>query len=139
MLNAIADIKAIWPGDALNIDDTVKDGNDKTAFDRFIEKAGAAIDRRLKKWVGEAVFEDASSATPTDSDRADAIKEAEMELFHASMAEHMMRENIKGMEKDITLPSGMRISLSVFSREDYEKTILLFSDAAYCRLVEWIL
>lgn len=139
MLNTLADIKTIWQGDAIHIDDSVPDENHKSAFDRFIEREGAAITRRLGKWVGAAAIADAAQSEPVDPDRAQALREAEMSLIHAAMITQMLRANSVGVETDVTLPSGFRLSLSVFTREDYEEAITMCVQDAYTAAVEWIL
>ena len=134
MLN-IDNIKETWPASAFNIDDDIKDSNDKTAYDRFIRLEMLNVKRRLVKWLGSDVIDDALSDTPLDIDRATDINEAFASLMAARMIEHLMRTSAMGIEKDISLPSGMRISLSIYTREDFERTIKYFTDEAY-RMVE---
>jgi len=57
-----------------------KKGNLPSASVLSDEKLNAFFsdaERRLRKWVGSSAYEDAAAATPTDSDRALALKDAE--------------------------------------------------------------
>jgi hypothetical protein len=136
MLNT-DNIKDLWPAAAFNIDDEAVI-NDKTAYDRFIESEYDKAIRRLKSWLGADVVSDASSENPLNEERAFDINEALSSLLHAQMTEHMMRIGSMGVEKDITLPSGMRISISIFSRADFENTIKDFTAEAYRAVEGWI-
>ncbi len=138
MLTDIQDIRAAWPGDALGLDDAVKDDTGKTAYERFVETEAARIERRLRGWVGADSYADAGSETPADPDRAAAIREAERSLVDAAMTGQMARVAVTGVEKDITLPSGTRLSIALYSREDYERTLQMFADAAYCAVAEYL-
>jgi hypothetical protein len=136
MLNT-DNIKDLWPAAAFNIDDEAVI-NDKTAYDRFIESESEKAKRRLRSWLGADVVSDASLENPINEERAFDVNEAFSSLIHAQMTEHMMRIGAMGVEKDITLPSGMRISISVFSREDFEKTVKDFTAEAYRAVEAWI-
>lgn len=48
--------------------------------DPFLTKHINIAARELKKWVGDTAYNDAASETPTDTDRAEALKDAEAEL-----------------------------------------------------------
>jgi hypothetical protein len=130
-------IKDLWPAAAFNIDDEAAI-NDKTAYDRFIDNESEKSMRRLKKWLGADVVSDAFSESPINEEKAFDVNEAFTFLIHAQMTEHLMRIGAMGVEKDITLPSGMRISISVFSREDFEKTIKDFTTEAYRAVEAWL-
>jgi hypothetical protein len=130
MLNAITDIKDLWSGDALNIDDTVKDENDKTAFDRYLEKEGKKIKRRLIAWVGQEAYNDALLGTPLDQSRKDSLQEAEEDLFHVTLIEKLWRDKSAGAEREVTFPSGMRIALQAFNTDEYEKIINAHTQSA---------
>jgi len=119
MLNSSTDIKAMWQGDALNIDDSKLDANSLTAYDRFLEKEAVKVGRRLKSWIGEAAYTDAALPSPADSDRAECIKESEMELMHVAVMEKLWRDKSAGVERDIQLPSGTRITLQAFNSDDH--------------------
>ncbi len=138
MLTDIQDIRAAWPGDALGLDDAVKDDAGKTAYERVVETEAARIERRLRGWVGADSYTDAGSETPADPVRAAAIREAERSLVDAAMTGQMARVAVTGVEKDITLPSGTRLSIALYSREDYERTLQMFTDAAYCAVAEYL-
>ncbi|MCL2154048.1 MAG: hypothetical protein FWH53_00130 [Leptospirales bacterium] len=137
MLN-LDNIKEIWPASAFNIDDEIKDGVDKTAYDRFIESEMLNVKRRLVKWLGSNVIEDALSDTPLDEDRATDINKAFASIINAQMVKHLMGMAAMGIEKDISLPSGMKISLSLYTREDFEKTIKDLTDEAYGTVEEYL-
>ncbi len=140
MLNSISDIKTLWPGDALNLDDVtvVQTDPDKTSYDLFLENEGDRIRRRLIKWVGADAYDDASSGDPSDTDRADALKEAEFELFHINIMEKLWRDKSAGVERDIQLPSGMRITLQAFSGDDYKNIISTHLAEAQRAVMEYI-
>ncbi len=132
MLNDIKHIKELWPGEALNIDDE-EPGKDGTAYDQFIKDTAGKIRRRLVKLVGAEAMADAEKSEPADQARKDCIKDAELELFHVLFIEKIWRDKSAGAERDIQLPSGMRITLEAFS--DYEKIIQTHVGNA-CRDVE---
>ena len=48
--------------------------------DPFLDRHIKIAARELKKWVGDTAYNDAASETPTDTDRAEALKDAEAEL-----------------------------------------------------------
>lgn len=132
---SIDNIKELWPAEGLNIDDEIKDGNDNTAYDRFIESEMSNVKRRLVRWLGSDVIDDALSDIPLDEDRAADIASSFASLLNAQMIEQLMRIAAMGLEKDITLPSGMKISLSIYTRGDLEVILKDFTDEAY-RIVE---
>lgn len=138
MLNDLEEIKRLWPGDVLNMDDEEIVKDDKTAYDLYLEREGLKIKRRLVNWVGAAAYEDAALTTPSDPDRSDALKDAELELFHANIMEKLWRDKSAGAERDVQLPSGMRISLQVFSSDEYRAIIEAHVSNAGDMITEYI-
>jgi len=133
-----SDIKDLWPAAAFNVDDEAQDTNSKTAYDRFVDSELSKAKRRLIKWLGVDVIDDAISDSPVNGERAFDVNEALSSLIHSQMIEHLMRSSTMGIEKEITLPSGQRIVLALYSRDDFEKAISDFSSEAYRAVEEYL-
>jgi hypothetical protein len=138
MISSLESIKQFWSGDSLDIDDAEKDENGKTAFDRFLLSAADDVAKRLRRWVGKESFADAVLQAPADPDRKDAIAEAEINLLHAAILDHLMRIAASGVEKDISLPSGSRISLKDWAAEDYKAQIEDYTGRANRAVLEYL-
>jgi|GEM_PF-3353567 hypothetical protein len=133
-----SDIKDLWPAAAFNIDDEAQDTSGKTAYDRFVDSELSKAIRRLQKWLGADVIEDAVSDSPINEEMAFDVQEALSSLIHSQMIEHLMRSGTMGIEKEVSLPSGQRIVLALYSRDDFERAIRDFSDEAYRSVEEYL-
>jgi len=139
MLNDLSVIKGYWPGDVLNNDDLDIVREEKTAYDLFLEREVKTVTRRLKKWCGSEALVDAGLETPVDQDRADALKDSELELIHVSIMEQLWRDKCAGAERDIQLPSGMRITLQAFSGDDCRNIISAHLNKAESMVLDYLI
>lgn len=127
MLTTIATIALHWPAAALNFDDT--------AYATFINHEDMYVKRRLINWVGQEAYNDAMLEIPADPTRAQALKDAEIQLFHISCLHKLWRDAGMGKVKTATLPSGMSVTLSTISESEFKTLIQHYLDEAY-RMVE---
>lgn len=138
MMLSVDDIKKQWPGAAFNIDDSEQNDEGKTAYDLYVESEINKVIRRMQKWLGVNVISDAISDTPENTERAFDINEAISSLINAQMIEYSMRIGAMGVEKEVALPSGTRVILALYSRDDFERAIKDFSDEAYRAVEEYL-
>lgn len=140
MLNSKDEIRSYWPPENADIDDETRiGGTTKTAYDLFIETTIKAVARRLKKWIGTEAYDDAIRETPVNPERAEAVKEAELQLIHIEFIEKLWRDKSAGAERDVQFPSGMRITLEAFSFEAYMEIIRTHVGNADRAVMEYIL
>lgn len=133
-----ADITDLYPPDVLDLDDSEKDENEKTAFDRYLDRQSVIAERRLRGWIGDEPCDDAESVTPIDSVRAVLVKESFFQLVCSRCTDRALQLKLSGSIVQTQSPGGSKVVFTDWPVEAFQKEIHRQVMEAYNQVLEYI-
>ncbi|MBN2435586.1 MAG: hypothetical protein JXK07_10015 [Spirochaetes bacterium] len=130
MINSMDDIRLYWTAELLDIL--------PADFEQYCARAARRARQRIIKCIGREAMQDAESESPENPERAEAVKDAEIEFMHVYVLEHLWRQKAAGAERDIQLPNGLRVTLQAVSGDDFKHLIQTHVANAETTLAEYI-
>lgn len=130
MINSMDDIRLYWTAELLDIL--------PVDFEQYCARAARRARQRIITCIGRDAMQDAESGNPENQERAETIKDAEIEFMHVYILEHLWRQKAAGAERDIQLPNGMRVTLQAVSGDDFTQLIQTHMKNAETVLSEYI-